>query len=279
MTLIDLDQAEYKKLDTKAYALEKRRLQIELLKLQEDVIKNDRKICIVFEGRDTAGKSSAIKFFSEYLRPNNFNYIQLGIPSKWESSHWFQRWEKVLPEKGEISFLDRSWYTRAVTEPIMGYCNERQYRTFMKRVNEWESKLIKNGTELTKFYFSLSKDQQERRMNARKNSQLKYWKLSKNDEKIVTKWDAFTLYKEQMFNKTATKESPWVSINSNNKMIGRLTSLRYLLIKTGYENKKILKPAKYSKGLSNYSASIEGVKFDNLTYEQFMIITKYSDDT
>ncbi|MFL2702984.1 MAG: polyphosphate kinase [Gammaproteobacteria bacterium] len=279
MTLINLDQAEYKKLDTKAYALEKRRLQIELLKLQEDVIKNDRKICIVFEGRDTAGKSSAIKFFSEYLRPNNFNYVQLGIPSKWESSHWFQRWEKVLPEKGEISFLDRSWYTRAVTEPIMGYCNERQYRTFMKRVNEWESKLIKNGTELTKFYFSLSKDQQERRMNARKNSQLKYWKLSKNDEKIVTKWDAFTLYKQQMFNKTATEESPWVSINSNNKMIGRLTSLRYLLIKTGYENKKILKPAKYSKGLSNYSASIEGVKFDNLTYEQFMIITKYSDDT
>jgi len=279
MTLINLDQAEYKKLDTKAYALEKRRLQIELLKLQEDVIKNDRKICIVFEGRDTAGKSSAIKFFSEYLRPNNFNYVQLGIPSKWESSHWFQRWEKVLPEKGEISFLDRSWYTRAVTEPIMGYCNERQYRTFMKRVNEWESKLIKNGTELTKFYFSLSKDQQERRMNARKNSQLKYWKLSKNDEKIVTKWDAFTLYKQQMFNKTATEESPWVSINSNNKMIGRLTSLRYLLIKTGYENKKILKPAKYSKSLSNYSASIEGVKFDNLTYEQFMIITKYSDDT
>jgi len=279
MTLINLDQAEYKKLDTKAYIIEKRRLQIEFLKLQEDVIKNDRKICIVFEGRDTAGKSSAIKFFSEYLRPNNFNYVQLGIPSKWESSHWFQRWEKVLPEKGEISFLDRSWYTRAVTEPIMGYCNERQYRTFMKRVNEWESKLIKNGTELTKFYFSLSRDQQERRMNARKNSQLKYWKLSKNDEKIVTKWDAFTLYKQQMFNKTATQESPWVSINSNNKMIGRLTSLRYLLIKTGYENKKILKPAKYSKSLSNYSASIEGVKFDNLTYEQFMIITKYSDDT
>ena len=279
MTLINLDQAEYKKLDTKAYILEKRRLQIEFLKLQEDVIKNDRKICIVFEGRDTAGKSSAIKFFSEYLRPNNFNYVQLGIPSKWESSHWFQRWEKVLPEKGEISFLDRSWYTRAVTEPIMGYCNERQYRTFMKRVNEWESKLIKNGTELTKFYFSLSRDQQERRMNARKNSQLKYWKLSKNDEKIVTKWDAFTLYKQQMFNKTATQESPWVSINSNNKMIGRLTSLRYLLIKTGYENKKILKPARYSRGLDNYSASIEGVKFDNLTYEQFMIITKYSDDT
>jgi polyphosphate kinase 2 len=279
MHLISLDQSEYKKLSAKAYALEKRRLQIELLKLQEDVIKNNRRICIVFEGRDAAGKSSAIKFFSEYLRPKNFNYVQLGIPTKWESSHWFQRWEKALPKKGEISFLDRSWYTRAITEPIMGYCSEHQYRTFMKRVNDWEENLINTGVEIIKFYFSLSKDQQERRMNARKNSQLKYWKLSKNDEKIVTKWDAFTLYKEQMFNKTGTEISPWVSINSNNKMIGRLTSLRYLLIKTDYENKKILKPAKYSETLSNYSATIEGVKFDNLSYEQFMIITKYSDDT
>ena len=279
MHLISLDQSEYNKLSAKAYALEKRRLQIELLKLQEDVIKNNRRICIVFEGRDTAGKSSAIKFFSEYLRPTNFKYVQLGIPTKWESSHWFQRWEKVLPKQGEISFLDRSWYTRAITEPIMGYCSEHQYRTFMKRVNKWEENLIENGVELIKFYFSLSKDQQERRMHARKNSQLKYWKLSKNDEQIVTKWDAFTLYKEQMFDKTGTEISPWVSINSNNKMIGRLTSLRYFLIKTDYENKKILKPAKYSESLSNYSATIEGVKFENLSYEQFMIITKYSDDS
>lgn len=278
MPLITLDQSEYKRLDAKAYATEKRRLQIELLKLQEDVIKNNRKLCIVFEGRDTAGKSSTIKFFSEYLRPNNFNYVQLGIPTKWESSHWFQRWEKVLPKDGEISFLDRSWYTRAITEPIMNYCTENQYRTFMKKVNDWEKNLIKNGTELTKFYFSLSKDQQERRMNARKNSQLKYWKLSKNDEKIITKWDAFTLYKNQMFDKTSTQESPWVTINSNNKMIGRLTSLRYLLIKTSYEGKKILAPAKYSKTMKNFSTIIEGVKFEDLSYDQFMILTKYSDE-
>ena len=278
MPLITLDQSEYKRLDAKAYATEKRRLQIELLKLQEDVIKNNRKLCIVFEGRDTAGKSSTITFFSEYLRPNNCNYVQLGIPTKWESSHWFQRWEKVLPKDGEISFLDRSWYTRAITEPIMNYCTENQYRTFMKKVNDWEKNLIKNGTELTKFYFSLSKDQQERRMNARKNSQLKYWKLSKNDEKIITKWDAFTLYKNQMFDKTSTKESPWVTINSNNKMIGRLTSLRYLLIKTTYEGKKILAPAKYSKTMKNFSTIIEGVKFEDLSYDQFMILTKYSDE-
>ena len=279
MSLISLDQAEYKRLEAKAYSVEKRRLQIELLKLQEDVIKNNRKICIIFEGRDTAGKSTAIRFFSEYLRPQHFNYVQLGIPTKWESSHWFQRWEKALPKKGEISFLDRSWYTRAITEPIMGYCNEHQYRSFMKKVNNWEEKQLKNGVELTKFYFSLSKNQQEIRMKARKNSELKYWKLSKNDEKIITKWNAFTLYKEQMFDKTGTENNPWVSINSNNKMIARLTSLRYLLIKTDYEGKKILKPTKWSKSLNNYSTNLEGIRFDNLSYDQFMVISKYSDDS
>ena len=279
MSLVLLDQSEQKRLDAKAYDREKRKLRIELLKLQEDVIKNNRKICIVFEGRDTAGKSTAIKFFSEYLRPQHFNYVQLGIPTKWESSHWFQRWSKALPKEGEISFLDRSWYTRAITEPIMGYCNEKQYRYFMKKVNKWEEDLIKNGVELTKFYFSLSQDQQQIRMKARKNSELKYWKLSKNDEKIITKWNAFTLYKEQMFNKTATDISPWVSINSNNKMIARLTSLRYLLNKTDYENKKIIKPAKWSKSLNNYSTNLEGIRFENLSYDQFMVISKYSDDS
>ena len=279
MTLISLDQSEYKRLDAKAYDREKRRLRIELLKLQEDVIKNNRKICIIFEGRDTAGKSTAIRFFSEYLRPQHFNYVQLGIPTKWESSHWFQRWEKALPKKSEISFLDRSWYTRAITEPIMGYCNEYQYRSFMKKVNNWEEKQLKNGVELTKFYFSLSKNQQEIRMKARKNSELKYWKLSKNDEKIITKWNAFTLYKEQMFDKTGTENNPWVSINSNNKMIARLTSLRYLLIKTDYEGKKILKPTKWSKSLNNYSTNLEGIRFDNLSYDQFMVISKYSDES
>ena len=279
MSLISLDQSEYKSLDAKAYDREKRRLRIELLKLQEDVIKNNRQLCIIFEGRDSAGKSTAIRFFSEYLRPQHFNYVQLGIPTKWESSHWFQRWKKALPRRGEISFLDRSWYTRAITEPIMGYCSENQYRTFMKKVNKWEDEQMDNGVELTKFYFSLSKDQQEIRMKARKNSELKYWKLSKNDEKIITKWNAFTLYKEQMFDQTSTDTSPWISINSNNKMIARLTSLRYLLIKTEYEGKKILKPTKWSKSLNNYSSNLEGVQFDNLSYDQFMIISKYSDNS
>lgn len=279
MRITELDQREYKKLDDKAYSLEKRRLQIELLKLQEDVIKNNRKLCVIFEGRDTAGKSSAIKLFSEYLIPKNFKYVHLGIPTKWESSHWFQRWEKVLPHNGEIAFLDRSWYTRSIIEPVMGYCTENQYKYFMSKVNKWEDNLIKNGTEIIKFYFSLSKDQQERRINARELSELKYWKLSENDKKIMDKWDVFTLYKDRMFKKTGRDNSPWVIINSNNKMIARLTALRYFLNKTDYENKKLLKPLKWSENIANYTAKIEGVRFENLNYDQYMILTKYSDDT
>ena len=278
MRITELDQREYKKLDDKAYSLEKRRLQIELLKLQEDVIKNNRKLCVIFEGRDTAGKSSAIKLFSEYLIPKNFKYVHLGIPTKWESSHWFQRWEKVLPGEGEIAFLDRSWYTRSVIEPVMGYCTENQYKYFMSKVNSWEDKIIDDGTEIIKFYFSLSKDQQERRIHARELSELKYWKLSENDKKIMNKWDIFTLYKDRMFKKTGRENSPWVIINSNNKMIARLTALRYFLNETDYENKKLLKPLKWSENIANYSAKIEGVRFDNLNYDQYMILTKYSDD-
>lgn len=276
--LISFNQKEYQKLNEKSYQLEKRRLQIELLKLQEDVIKNARRICIVFEGRDTAGKSSTFKFFSEYLIPKNFKYVNLGIPTKWESTHWFQRWSKILPKKGEIAFLDRSWYTRALTEPVMGYCNEKQYRDFMGKVIPWEEALQKEGIEIIKFYFSLSQDQQQRRMKARKQSELKYWKLSPNDERIVTKWDAFTLYKDQMFGLTSPEFSPWIKINANNKMIARLTALRFLLNQTSYENKKLLKPLTWSRKINNYKVLLEGVEFNNLNYDQYMILTKYMDD-
>ena len=276
--LITFDQKEYQKLNDKSYQLEKRRLLIELLKLQEDVIKNNRRLCIIFEGRDTAGKSSTFQFFSQYLIPKNFAYVNLGIPTKWESSHWFKRWEKVIPKKGEIAFLDRSWYTRALTEPVMGYCTEKQYIDFMEKVIPWEEKLIYEGVEIIKFYFSLSKDQQKRRMKARKKSELKYWKLSPNDERIVTKWDAFTLYKEQMFEKTSPSFSPWIAINANNKMIARLTALRFILNQVPYENKKLLKPLAWTKKINNYKATLEGIEFDNLSFEQYKILTKYSDD-
>ena len=278
MSVIEYKFEQYKSLGPIIYKKEKYKLQVELLKLQEDVIKNRRRICIVLEGRDTAGKSSAYKFFTQYLIPKNFKYVNLGIPSKWESSHWFKRWKKVIPKKGEIAFLDRSWYTRALTEPVMGYCSEEQYRDFMNRVLPWEQNLIDEGVEIIKFYFSLSQDQQKRRIKARKQSELKYWKLSANDERMVTKWDAFTLYKEQMFEKTSPDFSSWIAINANNKMIARLTALRFLLNQTDYENKKLLKPLTWSKNIKNYKILLEGVEFNNLDYDQYMILSKYMDD-
>jgi len=276
--ITEFNLGEYKSLDSKTYTLEKRRLQIEMLKFQEDVIKNKRKVCIVFEGRDTAGKSSTIKFFSEHLRPAHYRYISLGIPTKWESSHWFQRWSKPMPKSGEICFFDRSWYTRALTEPVMGYCSKKQYLAFMDRVIPWELDLKKQGYEIIKFYFSLNQDQQKKRMKARKSSELKYWKLSENDERIVDKWDAFTLYKMQMFEKTSVEESPWVVINSNNKMVARISALRYFITNQIYENKKLYKPLAWTRKLSHYNVTIEGVNFDKLDYEQFKILSKYSDE-
>ena len=248
------------------------------MKLQEDVIKKNRRLCVVFEGGDTAGKSSTSKFFTQYLIPKNFSYVNLGVPSEWESNHWFERWENIIPKHKQIAFLDRSWYTRALTEPVMGYCSETQYKDFMQEVLPWEQKLQAEGVEIIKFYFSISKAQQAKRIKARKYSELKYWKFSTNDEHMISKWDTFTLYKDQMFKSTATQSSPWVVINANNKMIARLTALRFLLNQTEYDYKKLLKPLTWSKSINNYKVNIDGIEFDRLSYEQYKVFSKYSDD-
>ncbi len=277
MSVFEYNFEQYKSLSPDLYRKEKYNLQVELLKLQEDVIKKKRKIAICFEGRDTAGKSSTINFFSEHLIPSNFNYVHLGIPTKKERKNWFERYETYLPNKGQIVLFDRSWYTRALTEPTLGYCSKKQYEEFMTKVNKWEKSLVKKGTELVKFYFSIDKDQQKRRINARKNSKLKYWKLSESDKLMVNKWDVFTLYKNQMFDLTSTDYAPWVVINANNKMIARLSALRYILNNLTYDEKLSLKPPKWGEDLGNYSLYIEGVFFENLTYEQFKILAPFSD--
>ncbi len=277
MSVFEYNFEQYKSLSPDLYRKEKYNLQVELLKLQEDVIKKKRKIAICFEGRDTAGKSSTINFFSEHLIPSNFNYVHLGIPTKKERKNWFERYETYLPNKGQIVLFDRSWYTRALTEPTLGYCSKKQYEEFMTKVNKWEKSLVQKGTELVKFYFSIDKDQQKRRINARKNSKLKYWKLSESDKLMVNKWDVFTLYKNQMFDLTSTDYAPWVVINANNKMIARLSALRYILNNLTYDEKLSLKPPKWGEDLGNYSLYIEGVLFENLTYEQFKILAPFSD--
>lgn len=237
---VDPFEGEGSLLGRKKYESEKYQLQIELLKLQEWVLQNNKKVAIVFEGRDAAGKGSTIKRFVEYLNPRGFKVVALGIPTEEEKNNWFGRYEKHLPKEGEIVFFDRSWYNRAVVEPAMGYCTEEQYQNFMDNVVDWEEDLIKKeNLILIKFWFSITKEKQLQRFEFRQKSPLKYWKFSPNDAKVLDKWEIISNFKNQMFTKTSSKMSPWVIINSNDKKIGRLNAIRYALSVIPYENKNI----------------------------------------
>ena len=224
-------------LGRKQYESEKYQLQVELLKLQEWVKSNGKKVAIVFEGRDAAGKGSTIKRFIEYLDPKGFKVVALGVPTEDEKNNWLQRYEQHLPNNGEIVFFDRSWYNRAVVEPAMGYCTEEQYQEFMNKVVDWEEKQIRNGLILIKFWFSITQDKQIKRFELRQSSPLKYWKFSPNDAKVLDKWEIIGNFKRQMFQQTSSRLSPWVIINSNDKKIGRLNAMRYVLSEINYDNK------------------------------------------
>jgi polyphosphate kinase 2 len=237
---VDPFEGEGSIIGRKKYEAEKYQLQIELLKLQEWVAKNNKKVAIVFEGRDAAGKGSTIKRFIEYLNPRGFKVVALGIPTEEEKNNWLGRYEKHLPKEGEIIFFDRSWYNRGVVEPAMGYCTEKQYKDFIENVVDWEENLIKTqGFTLIKFWFSITKEKQVSRFELRQASPLKYWKFSPNDAKVIDKWEIISNYKTQMFNKTSSRTSPWVIINSNDKKIGRLNAIRYVLSAIPYEGKNI----------------------------------------
>jgi polyphosphate kinase 2 len=237
---VDPFEGEGSIIGRKKYEAEKYQLQIELLKLQEWVAKNNKKVAIVFEGRDAAGKGSTIKRFIEYLNPRGFKVVALGIPTEEEKNNWLGRYEKHLPKEGEIVFFDRSWYNRGVVEPAMGYCTEKQYTDFIENVVDWEENLIKTqGFTLIKFWFSITKEKQVSRFELRQASPLKYWKFSPNDAKVIDKWEIISNYKTQMFNKTSSRTSPWVIINSNDKKIGRLNAIRYVLSAIPYEGKNI----------------------------------------
>lgn len=222
----------------KQYYSEKYGLQVELLKLQEWVIKNNKKVAIIFEGRDAAGKGSTIKRFTEYLNPNGFRIVTLGKPTEEEENNWFGRYEKYLPKPGKIVFFDRSWYGRSVIEPAMGYCTKEQYNDFMMNVVPWEEDMIKNkDLILIKFWFSITKEKQRKRFKFRQDSPLKYWKFSENDSKVIDKFEIIQEFKNKMFNETSTDVTPWVIINSNDKKVGRLNAMRYVLSHINYDGK------------------------------------------
>ena len=273
--MIIYNRTEYTELTNSQYRKEKRRLQIELLKLQEWAIESGQRIAILLEGRDAAGKGSTIQRFIENLMPKATKIVELGVPNKKQEKNWFKTWEKRLPRKGTITFFDRSWYSRAIIQPAMGYCTENQYKYFMEKVNSWEKKLINNGLILIKIYLSISKENQKLRFQFRENHELKYWKLSSNDWKAHKNWQLLTDYKEQMFIKTSTELSPWVVINSNNKMIARLNAIRYVLSKIEYSGRKDLKPKKWSKDLPVYNITLYNIHFNDLSRDQYELLNSF----
>ena len=227
-----------KALATLRYERELEKLQIELVKLQRSVQLEGRRVAIIVEGRDAAGKGGTIRRFIEHMNPRSARVVALPKPTEVEKGQWyFQRYTEQLPNPGEIVFFDRSWYNRAVVEPVMNFCTEQQHRGFMQQVPEYEHMLYEDGVELIKFWFSISKDVQEERFQSRRVNPLKQWKISPVDEQAQAHWDLYTKYKEEMFSRTHTSYSPWIIVKANIKKEARLESMRYALSVLNYEGK------------------------------------------
>ncbi len=221
------------------YNEELKNLQIELNKLQQWVVDNKKKVAIIFEGRDSAGKGGAIKRFTEHLNPRYMRVVALSKPTEIEKAQWyFRRYIKELPNQGEIVFFDRSWYNRAVVEPVMGFCTQEQYKDFMNQVADFEHVLYQNGVELIKFWFAITKDEQKRRFDSRLTDPLKQWKFSPVDIKGQELWDDYSFYRDRMLSKTHTSFSPWHIVFTNNKRVARLESIKHVLSHFVYTNDK-----------------------------------------
>lgn len=220
------------------YERQKFTLQTELLKLQSWVKDARQRVVILFEGRDAAGKGGAIKRFMEHLNPRGARVVALEKPNEVERGQWyFQRYVRHLPTVGEIVLFDRSWYNRAGVERVMGFCNEEEYREFLRQVPEFERNLVRSGTHLIKFWFSVSREEQNRRFRERNVHPLKQWKLSPVDLASLDKWDDYTQAKEAMFFHTDTADSPWTVIKSDDKKRARLNAMRYVLHAMPYKDK------------------------------------------
>lgn len=220
------------------YEKEKEKLQIELVKLQQWVKKNNKRVAVIFEGRDAAGKGGNIRRFTEHLNPRSMRLVALNKPTKVEKGQWyFRRYIQHLPNPGELVFFDRSWYNRAVVEPVMGFCTQRQYERFMVQLPEFEHMLYEDGVVIIKFWLSITKEEQLKRFNAREDNPLKRWKFSPVDKKGQEYWDDYTKYKEQMFSKTHTSFSPWIIVKTNDKETARIECMRYVLSQFDYDNK------------------------------------------
>lgn len=214
--------------------------QIELLRLQEFLEKTNKKLIILVEGRDASGKGGAIRRITRYMNEKHYRVVALGKPSDVQKTQWyFQRYVEQFPKGGEIVIFDRSWYNRAMVEPVFGFCTQDEYNTFIDNVSRFEEDLIKNDFYFIKIYFSVTKEEQNARFQERETNPLKQWKLSEIDVQMQERWDDFTIMKYEMLKKTHTLKSPWTVIRSNDKFKARLNAIKTILNSVDYDNKNI----------------------------------------
>jgi polyphosphate kinase len=214
--------------------------QAELIKLQDHLEKYQQKMIILVEGRDAAGKGASIRRITRYMNEKHYRVVALGKPSNVQLSQWyFQRYVEQFPRGGEIVLFDRSWYNRAMVEPVFDFCTRDQYSTFMKTVTQFEGDLVEHGILFHKIYFSVSKRVQSERFKERETNQLKKWKLSEIDVQMQERWDQFTEMKYQMLKRTHTHVSPWAVIRSNEKHRAQLNAVKSILNKVDYDNRNM----------------------------------------
>ena len=224
------------KLKNKFYEAELSRLQQELVKLQESIVQNKLKVVVVFEGRDAAGKGGVIKRIMERLNPRVVRVAALGTATEREKTQWwFQRYAAQLPAGGEMVLFDRSWYNRALVEPVMGFCTEEEYREFLRSCPEFERMIVRSGIILVKYWFSVSDDEQERRFEARIDDPTKRWKLSPMDLESRARWVEYSRAKDIMFHHTDIKQAPWFVVNADDKKRARLNCITHLLSSIPYQ--------------------------------------------
>ncbi len=226
------------KKDTLMYEQELKTLQVELLKFQNHVKNKGLKVLMIFEGRDAAGKGGTIKRLTEHLNPRGARVVALDKPSDTQKSQWyFQRYVSHLPSAGEIVFFDRSWYNRAMVEPVMGFCTQRQHHKFLKDAPEFEKMIVSEGIQIFKFYFSVSKKEQAKRFKAREIDPLKQYKLSPVDKESQKYWNEYSLAKFMMLSSTHTKVAPWTIIKSDDKKRARINCIKHILNFVDYPDK------------------------------------------
>jgi polyphosphate kinase 2 len=218
------------------YEKKLKKLQLEIIKVQNWAIQENKKIVVLFEGRDAAGKGGAIRRITERINPRHIRIVALPKPTEDEQSQWyFQRYINQLPKAGEMVFFNRSWYNRAVVEPVNDFCTQEEYHVFMNQVNEFERMILESGIYLVKIYMSISKKEQFKRFEEIKNDPLKQWKMTDVDKRAQELWDDYTEYKKAMFIKTNTETSPWKVIRANRKTDARVNAMNHILKSIPYD--------------------------------------------